>query len=186
MSVVFPPLKLLIFVLSFQEYERPPNDSCESATTIDSLPKRFTDTNVGAFPEFVDPTCGIGPDSRGVWYTYVGDDSIIEATLTTSFTFQSEISVFRGSCARLECVQNVAASLYSYSSRTPNVITWLAVAGETYYILATGADNLSPSAGAMEVGSFRLDIVVSLKCMSHECGIPPSQATYFCSLFSGV
>jgi hypothetical protein len=89
--------------------------------------------------------CKQGPATDlGSWYSFVGEsDSRFSASACSEFTdFQIQLSVFRGDCNNLECIgfnDGIGCASGSYA------VTWDAVMGQNYYILAQGPPSLQIS-----------------------------------------
>ena len=129
------------------------NDLCENAynsvfppwprqSYFGSLDKANVDTSV--------PACGEAsiPQETGVLYKVEGNGEAIIADTCTGTFINTQISVFRGDCARLECV--VGNDDACGESGKQSAVTWSSEAGESYYILVHG-NNTS-------AGQFSLNI----------------------------
>jgi hypothetical protein len=89
------------------------------------------------------PTCGVASIiSPGVWYTVIGTGGRMRAGFDESgeeTDFDARVSVFRGSCSSLECVEQ--------DVEQDGSLRWNSTASELYYMLVYGADALDGSSG---------------------------------------
>src|SRR5690606_31183908 len=122
------------------------NDDCGGAIEV-SCGSSTTGTTEGATIDSA-PTCGTAITSPGVWYK-LNDDSGLPGEITVSLCngtdFDSKISVYRGSCAALICVDgnDDACGLQSE-------VTFATDGNTEYYIL------IHSFGGA--TGNFTLDV----------------------------
>jgi hypothetical protein len=80
-------------------------------------------------------SCGDFIISPGVWYQVYGQGSRMAASTCNSNTeYETEISIYRGSCGRLECVEEVEYTPCGLQS----TVSWTPFEGELYYILVHG------------------------------------------------
>lgn len=132
----------------------PPNNPCASAVSIDALPfNSGAQTTVGSTNDA--PSAGIcGAGNNNVWYTVEGTGTSITVSTTLS-SFNSEISIFSGSCGVLTYV---ACADGGGNNET---VTFCTTLGTTYYISvgsgggggATGSFTLTASASGVS-GAF--------------------------------
>ena len=134
---------------------QPSNDLCSNAEQI-IVPMGGTGTGSGttmnATTIDAPPDCGLRVDngsSGGVWYTFTGTGTTLYqiSTCNASTDFNTEISVFTGSCGALSCVagndDNTTCSVGSgpiFSASTVNV----SLSSTTqYYVYVTGHSSAS-------------------------------------------
>ena len=93
-------------------------------------------------------SCGSAsiPTAPGVWYTLIGDGGAITASTCTGTDFDSQISVFTGSCNRLTCVDGNDQGCKGAGS----LVVVQSNQDEIYHLLVHGFD--------VESGNFTLDI----------------------------
>jgi hypothetical protein len=134
--------------------KRPVIDTCEGATTLfaqfagqfdnpvtdNTTTSTVMGTLIGASPETGARTCGDSNiASPGVWYTTEGTGGRLQAFFNGFETdFNASVSVFRGSCGSLECVELDDTLQY-----------WESIPGELYYILVNSADESSGNFGLL-------------------------------------
>jgi hypothetical protein len=145
--------------------KRPIIDTCEGATTLESLfggqfsnadsttSSTIQGTLIGASLDTGVPTCGDSSiTSPGVWYTVRGTGGRMRAFFNEfgeETDFDARVSVFRGSCSSLECVEQ------------DDSLRWNSTAGELYSMLVYGADGSSGNFGLfVDLGNeFCTDVV---------------------------
>eukprot|EP00523_Entomoneis_sp_CCMP467_P023211 CAMPEP_0168830468 /NCGR_PEP_ID=MMETSP0727-20121128/1546_1 /TAXON_ID=265536 /ORGANISM="Amphiprora sp., Strain CCMP467" /LENGTH=1752 /DNA_ID=CAMNT_0008883699 /DNA_START=232 /DNA_END=5491 /DNA_ORIENTATION=- len=119
-------------------HDPPVNDKCENA--IVSSPYSYEDDGdaTWALYDGQDGICRIEQNSRGVWYSFVGDGSSTTITYSTQIRYK-HFAVYTGSCDNLICETYVRRPTYSAVSLTINTQK-----SEQYYILVTTYNNASP------------------------------------------
>jgi hypothetical protein len=120
------------------------NDSCvdafgiitEGLSTSLSL---FGSTSPSATVDAV-PSCGLAsnPTAPGVWYTIVGNGRTITASTCTGTDYNSQISVFTGSCGQLTCVDGNDDACGSQSR-----LYFQSIQDEIYHVLVHGFGGAS-------------------------------------------
>ena len=144
----------------------PANDLICNATPV-TCGQSLNGTTVNATPSGTGEgqACGgFTQNQPGVWYSIVGSGSNINASLCAT-AWDSRIQVFTGaSCNTVTCVGGndnngplCAGNAASYS--------WLAVNGQTYYILVSGATATT--------SAFTLSIACQTPCTTSCNGGPP-------------
>jgi hypothetical protein len=112
------------------------NDLCVSA--IGPLPTDASvtmGTTIGATVDDV-PPCGTIISSPGVWYFVYGTGGKMTATTCCRETdFETEISLYRGSCGFLQCIFD---DIDFNDCGLRSAVTWSSVEGELYSILIHG------------------------------------------------
>jgi hypothetical protein len=111
------------------------NGSTSNGATIDTI-------------ETQSPSCGsaFSPTAPGVWYTIIGDGGVITASTCNGTDFDSQISVFTGSCSDLECVDGNDDAKCGKES----LVSIQSKKDETYHVLVHGFNVSS--------GNFNLEI----------------------------
>jgi hypothetical protein len=154
--------------------QRPVFDTCEGATTLEPLlggqyssvdsttPSTVQGSTIGA--SFDDVTaCGISSSSAsGVWYTVIGSGGRMRVFLNDlgeGADFDSRLSVFRGTCTSLECVEQ------------DDSLPWNSTAGEIYSVFVYGVDG--------NAGHFSLIVDLGNALCSDVANPIPSDGTVF-------
>ena len=110
------------------------NDNCGSAIGV-ICGQSISGTTVGAAPTpgFVSCDGGAGPPQTGKWYSIAGNGGQYTASLCTGTTYDSRLTIYRGSCAGLICVggNDDFCGLQSQ-------ITFNTLAATTYYVFVHG------------------------------------------------
>ena len=109
-----------------------PNNSASGAFTISTMPYSLSQYTSMATTDSSDPspTCGVGKNTRSVWYRYTAASLLGVLASTAGSTYDTEIAVWTGKPGawhQVTCDNNYGASL------TSRVSFW-AHAGTTYYI----------------------------------------------------
>ncbi|CAH0156504.1 T9SS type A sorting domain-containing protein [Chryseobacterium sp. Bi04] len=123
----------------------PANDECSGALTAAAFPYSYTQSdaagasNNGAYLE----ECTNGMND-GTWFTFTGDGSTFDITVTTPADsyFDSQIGVFSGACGSLTCVDTIDGN----GAGETETISIPTVAGTAYYVnvgsYSTWSDDL--------------------------------------------
>ena len=125
--------------------ELPDNDDCVNAIAI--MPGITSGTTSCASVDTA-VSCGssTAPTAPGIWYTYTTFcNSNVTASLCAGTSYNSQISIFDGTCGSLNCIAG-----NDDACATQSEITWTPVAGTTYYILVHGFGT--------EAGDFSLNL----------------------------
>ena len=142
-----------------------PGMMCADAEVIESFdgPVIFEDstlkeTDPGELSDF--SFCGMAsPTGPGKWYKFVGDGNVYMASTCFATTdFDTQISIFAGSCESLSCV---GANDNYCGDRSQ--ITWFAEAGMEYFVYVHGFRS--------QVGTFEL-LIEPVGAMNNECEVP--------------
>ena len=128
-------------------------ESVDGPTLIDGSTKKETDP--GEVTDF--GFCGMAsPTGPGKWYKFVGNDSVYMASTCFDTTdFDTQISIFSGSCDGLSCV--TANDNYCGDKAQ---VTWFAEAGIEYFVYVHGFRS--------QVGTFEL-LVEPVKDLNDKC-----------------
>jgi hypothetical protein len=138
----------------------PVNINCDSALPliIDGSKTTTGSTAVGGEVANVG-SCGrmVYSTAPGLWYNLTGNDNwITVSTCATTSGFDSQISVFGGSCQNLECISGGDQECGDQSS-----VSWYSGAGEQYFILVHGRES--------RVGEFNLTVEEAILGAADEC-----------------
>lgn len=162
----------------------PTNDLCSGAIALDCNTTVYGNTQ-GATVDSNAPACyAFGGNGEGVWYTYTAPFDA-EVTLSTcdAFTdFDTDLTVYTGSCDGLTCFTGFSGDGYTDGPPTFGVCaangmyniasgTFQAEAGVTYYILVEG--YYSPGSFSASSGNFGL----SISCVDTDCITPELSLT---------
>jgi gliding motility-associated-like protein len=108
------------------------NNLCADAIPIECGTSQ-SQTTVGATtagaPTF---TCGTGPGSGGLWYSYIGTGDVVTMSLCGS-AYDTKIQVFTGSCGTFTCVAGNDDSCGAQSE-----VQFISTLGTTYYVYVFG------------------------------------------------
>jgi hypothetical protein len=100
------------------------------------------------------PACGnSGITSSGVWYTVKGNGGPMRTSpvdFEEGTDFDARVSVFRGSCSSLECVEQ------------DDSLRWDSILDELYYILVYGVKGSAGNFGLIVGNAFCFDVANSL------------------------
>jgi len=133
----------------------PSNDACTDAIAISSFPYNNSQdassaTNNDGFISEGD--CGSSND--GVWYTILGDGGNLTIEVTETSSWDSEVSVFTGSCGEFTCVDA------EDTTNDVEVLTFASEEGTIYYVnIAYWSGSSDSPEGAFDI-SVTTDVVV--------------------------
>ncbi|MDR6966106.1 hypothetical protein J2X31_000099 [Flavobacterium arsenatis] len=119
------------FTINVTSVPTPVNDNCAGAIEIVSFPytNEQTDGTAASTDGFV-MACENWEMNDGLWYTFTGDGSSIEITVTTGEEYDISLGVFTGTCENLECVETVDDTV----SGDETILIANSVMGTVYYI----------------------------------------------------
>lgn len=125
----------------------PDNDDC-----IDSLPLMCGESIDGT-TQFANVSqdgvfCGTTTDAAGIWYSIVGDGTLMQASTCDMADYDSKITVFTGTCDSLICVDGNDDDPSCIGNTS--IVEWESIPGEIYFILVHGFNG--------SVGNFTLEI----------------------------
>lgn len=121
-----------------------PNDECSGAFPI-SCGETLEGSTAGATPDDIIP-CQTSLTAPAVWYVATGLEGTIVATTCPDATYDTKLSVYRGSCGTLPCV---AGNDDTPGVGTCSTVQFDAQPGETYFLQVHGAGSAS---GAFSLG----------------------------------
>lgn len=127
----------------------PVNDLCADAITV-AIPSSTAGTLVESTNDSA-PSCSVCQSTGGVWYKVVGTGNRITASLCNAgTTFDSKLSVYKGSCGSLVCedgnddLGTTGAFPYACAlSGSRSGVTWCSTLGTEYYILVHSFSTLA-------------------------------------------
>jgi len=139
------------FGLQVTTLETAPNNECDKGELLTLDNSAVEGSTLNATVDFPpNEICGVALDTPGVWYTVEGTGKGVELSTCQNNTFDTAISVFKGSsCRNLECITGTAAKdpLCDNGGVTA---AWLTEENTQYYVYVHG----TPSPNNM--GSFTL------------------------------
>ncbi len=147
----------------------PVNDACTAAISIPTGTVSGTTTcsTVDAVPA---AGTASAPTAGGVWYAYTTSCSgNITASVCSGTTYDSQISIFSGTCAA-----PVAVDGNNDFCGTQSSVTWAGAAGTTYYILVHGNGTAT---GSFSLNLAQVDViaptpdVATLPTITSPCGV---------------
>ena len=112
---------------------------CEEALLVQSNETLYG-TNEGALKLSDDSLCSpLSENGPGVWFKLQGDGQVYTAsTCHESTVFDTQISVFEGSCSKLTCVTANDQSIGEDCGGSKSKVEWTTNPDETYYIYVHG------------------------------------------------
>lgn len=143
----------------------PAYDNCSGAIAI--TPGTYTGNTNCSTTDAV-ALCGTAtvPNSGGLWYSYTPSCSgTVTASLCTGTAYNSQISVFDGTCGALNCI----AGNDDFCA-TQSQASWAGAAGVTYYILVHG----NASTGAYTLNLSQQDLTAPVADIG---SLPPINST---------
>lgn len=119
------------FTIDVTSVPMPVNDNCAGAVEITSFPytNEQTDGTAASTDGFV-TACENWEMNDGLWYTFTGDGSNIQVTVSTGEEYDISLGVFTGSCDGLECVETVDDTI----SGDETILVANSQVGGVYYI----------------------------------------------------
>lgn len=140
----------------------PANDSCDSATVLDTLPytSNADATSATNNSGVIDNVCGTNGMNDGVWYTFTPTVSgTIDLTLTPT-GWDAEIAVYTGSCGVFTCVDRADSGGSGGSESLSISVT----AGTQYFVnLGHYSDFSDYSEGVYEFGATSTDASLGIE-----------------------
>lgn len=112
----------------------PANDTCGGAIEVFCGDTISGSTFTASFDNTA-PACNYTVDAPGVWYSIVGDNSLVTLSLCNGTTYDSKIHVYTGDCTALTCVTD-DDDFCGFAG--PSQVSFTAQTGVTYYILVNG------------------------------------------------
>ena len=136
-------IALLATCLHHAVAQAPANDICNAATVVASTPFNSNSISTSMATSDVNTNiCNVAATDVGVWYSFLGNDKIVQIVLTDS-TFNAKIALFSGPCNNPVCVDN---------SGSTDILTFPATLNVPYLILISGVSQSK--------GTFNLAITV--------------------------
>jgi hypothetical protein len=129
-------------------------DECNDALELDLTTGDLTlpGTTKGAHIDSMIQVCGtVRSNGKGVWYALDGDDGRWLASTCNNTRFDTQISIYKGSCGRLECV---AANDQQCGNGDQSRVAFYAESGSKYYVLVHGDRT--------RTGNFHLEMTNSM------------------------
>jgi hypothetical protein len=131
----------------------PSDDECVNATVISTLPYFDTNTTANRLAGFDEAqSCSrVNADTRGVWYTLVGDGLCYNASTGGTQNLDTTLSVYTGElgCQDLACF----AENDDGGSDLTSLVFWETEPGVSYYILVAALGS--------QAGPYQLSVDVS-------------------------
>ena len=143
------------FGLTVAPFVTEDNNQCVAATAIDTdtmLGQMILGSNFAATLDTDIPVCAsFESEAPGIWYRVVGTGSIMRASTCDPTTdFDTQITVYSGSCDALSCVGTDDNSCGVQSS-----VAWSSTEGTVYYILVHGRLQSSVGQFALTVEEYK-------------------------------
>jgi hypothetical protein len=153
-------------------YSSVDKDSCVNAfgpiTRAEVIPGS---TSSGATVDIEAPSCGSAsePTTSGVWYNIIGDGGAIVASTCDGTNFDTQISVFTGSCGQLTCVDGSDNACGSQS-----LVEFQSIENQTYHVLVHGYGNSTGTFSLQIIFTRLSDLFVKYKVSIHALQDPAS------------
>jgi len=112
-----------------------PGDTCATALPLGPLPAMVSGDTTLFEPDPGLPACGVGAGAPSVWYSMVGNGSIIGVDICDA-NYDGAVAVFTGDCFNLTCVTNDDDGCGTLGG--PARTSFLSNPGQTYYIVVRG------------------------------------------------
>ncbi len=110
-----------------------PNDECVTALPI-TCGETLSGSTSNALPDEAN-NCGTTIGAPGVWYHLIGSGAQVTATTCPDNSYDTKLNVYVGSCGTITCIagnDDIMGGVLCSS------VTFVAVAGESYYLLVQG------------------------------------------------
>ncbi len=158
-------LSVIIGTFSFDAFSQiPANDGCANAIDI-TCGSVTNGTTVNATTETVPAACYANNTSGSVWYTFTGNGQNILLSLCVGTTFDTQLSLFTGSCTALTCYgfndDGCGIQSQGMISSVPGVQYFVRVSG---YGTASGPFQLSMTCTTPTVPNDGCGGAISLSC----------------------
>jgi hypothetical protein len=141
----------------------PPNDNCENAINISSLP--FTSPVVSTNNSTSDvptSTTSCGTFGANLWYSVLGNGTTYTATTCNASTnYDTEIRVYTGACASLNSMTEIVCNDddgVCGTGTTKSTVNWCSVTGTTYFI------SVGYFVNTLTYGNFVLNVTSGVGC----------------------
>lgn len=158
------------FELEFTEEQIPENSLCGLSSSIASEGSAKGITVIGD-SDYVYNTCE-GTEKTGAWYSVSegtpSEDGIIvyeASTCNSETTFYNALSIFRGDCTSLQCVDVdvLPCADNDYGQR----VYWTTSKEEAFQIFVHAADTIE--AALFDAGSYEIDIAFNDRQINDQC-----------------
>jgi len=128
------------FSLRLSTTNLPNNNECKDAIGPLSLDGRLIKgSTASASPDIQVPFCISAITANGLWYYVEGNDSIIQASLCDTQSYDTRVSIYRGSCIDGDGLSDLVCIDGSDDfCGKQGLVTWDSEFGVTYYILVHG------------------------------------------------
>lgn len=123
------------YALTVDTFVTEPNDTCEDSILLEGTIGMTIGSTFASTISYDAPVCStFFSQAPGIWYRVVGTGASLRASTCDPDTdFDTLISVYRGTCDLLECVNTDDNSCGLQAS-----VAWTALESETYYIYVHG------------------------------------------------
>lgn len=144
------------------------NDDCTQRVLL-PLPGVAAGSTLSATFDSV-PDCGTSISAPGVWYSVIGDGTIITATTCGSFFgYDTKLNVYCGDCSNPVCVTGNDDDCFGGANVFSSTVSWCSAFGQEYLILVQGFGG--------QTGNFILTVSSDgFGCKGAPSCIPPTGA----------
>jgi hypothetical protein len=123
------------------------NDSCEAAPTLELSPARYFGSTKSARTSLSEECGESSTPSSALWYRMFGTGETATLSTCSDITdFNSDISVFRGNCTSLQCLQQEGTKCGNQTS-----LSFHTTVDEVYYVRVGGRSTLDRGNFVMDV-----------------------------------
>ena len=159
------------FGLEITEIMPPDNNECDAAIALQDSPilGSTLESTVDFYPG---DYCGTSLDTPGVWYEIDGTGGGMKISTCQEESFDSAVSVFKGSCNRLECVAGSSATDSSCTGVPGAAVSFLSEANTKYLVYVHGKSGSLTTMGNFTVSHNEFDVVDANEFCSSAISIP--------------
>jgi hypothetical protein len=123
------------------------NDSCDAAPTLELSPARYFGSTKSARTSVSEECGGSSTHSVALWYRMIGTGETATLSTCSEITdFNSDITVFTGSCSSLACVKSEGTKCGDQTS-----LSFQTTLDQVYYVRVGGNSTLDSGTFVMDV-----------------------------------
>jgi len=159
------------FGLKVSEIEPSENNLCEAALSLEGSPV-LGSTREATVDFYPDDYCGVSLDNPGVWYEVEGTGEGMEISTCLDKNFDSAVSVFKGSCNRLECIAGSSATGISCAGVPGAAVSFLSEKNAKYLVYVHGKSDSQTAMGAFTVSHSEFNVLETNEFCSSALSIP--------------
>jgi subtilisin-like proprotein convertase family protein len=148
------------FGLDVIETIPPENNECSAAVALNKEDPSASGSSLQAtidFPHGYD--CAVPLDTPGVWYEVEGTGKGVEVSTCQNNEFDSAISVFKGSCNKLDCVAGASAINSKCTVGQGAATSFFGEKNTQYHVYVHGKSTSSNSVGDFTISYSEFDVL---------------------------